>query len=491
MKRLLFFLFCVFGIFSFSYSREMVITKLIPSPIRIGDKYLRVGDTFQDSDVIVWSDPPQDMYAKPKSGGLPRHYSASAFKSKSKQNLSLQQYINYTNQIKHPSTLGGNILKRGVDKDLYLEKRIALVIGNSLYENLPDVYCSSYDAEDVTNTLNELGFDTFTYYDLNYTDFYNALKSFCGTAQLYDVALFYYCGHGNQNDGVSYLLPTNANNASPENIDNWISFDALFEMMGETKCKTKLIFLDACRNTPGWQTNNSPSRLDRYNTYGSLVVYSTANNMSAMGEQEIGMRNTPFGSAFLESVKNPSSNVSLTINDISQLVKNKTAFMQDYGEPPQQVYTFGVGDVDFAFKSDKLHFSFCGIPFSLHIDDFCQRLKLIGYNQIQENKSSYPYILFNDTSGYSQIKVYWIEENGLVYMIEDKRLKIVLNNESEIEGYMCDLWDEFGRMHEDLNEDQKGFVFDYGCIAFGMSDDKHLIMQYIDNTNFRLYYNLR
>ncbi len=353
MKRTFLFIIGCFLIF-LSYSRDMVITKLNQSPIMIGNRSLKVGDTFSDTDVISWSSKKQDMKAKPKSGGLPRHYSAAAFKSKSQHNISIQQYLKYLNKTNKPSTqdIGDLYLQKSEKSDKYPEKRIALVIGNSIYGLLGrDLDCPISDAEDVTSTLNELGFDSYTLYDATNVDFHSALMKFSNVASAegYDVALFYYCGHGSQNDGKNYLLPCDAKNDSPEDLSTWISFDAVFESLSETGCKTKLAFLDACRNAPRWQSQDKASRLDQYDTMGSLVVYSTANNMEALGEQEEESRNTPFGAAFLESVLKPSENISLTIKSISESVRERTEYYTKYGESPRQVYTFGVGDVDFSF----------------------------------------------------------------------------------------------------------------------------------------------
>lgn len=358
MKRLFFYV--IFLIISISaFSKDLVITKVSPSPIKIGDRTIAKGDIFSDEEIIYWSSMNQDMKVKPKSGGLPRHYSAAAFKSKnSKYNLSIKQYLNYCNKTNKPSTLGGGDLyiQKSEKSANYPEKRIALIIGNSIYSFLgKDLDCPISDAEDVTNMLNELGFDTYTLYDATNEDFHSALMKFSNVARSdqYDVALFYYCGHGNQNNGENYLLPCDAKNDTPEDIENWISFNAVFESLAETECKTKLAFLDACRNTPKWETQNIPSRLDSYNTLGSLVVYSTENNTVALGEQENDARNTPFGAAFLETVLKPSENISLTIKNISELVKKKTEYYTRFGEAPRQVYTFGVGDVDFSFFKQK------------------------------------------------------------------------------------------------------------------------------------------
>ena len=377
------------SLFLFTYSRDMVITKLNQSPIRIGSRTLKVGDTFSDTEVISWSSIKQDMKAKPKSGGLPRHYSAAAFKSKSQHNISIQQYLKYLNKTNRPSTLdvGDLYLQKSGNSDKYPEKRIALVIGNSIYGLLGrDLDCPISDAEDVTATLNELGFDTYTLYDAPNEDFHSALMKFSNVASAgkYDVALFYFCGHGSQNDGMNYLLPCDAKNDSPEDISTWVSFDAVFESLSETECKTKLAFLDACRNTPRWQTQNTSSRLDQYDTMGSLVVYSTANNSEALGEQNEESRNTPFGAAFIESVIKPAENVSITIKSISESVRERTEYYTKYGESPRQVYTFGVGDIDFSFVPGNNFESECNKA-RRYIAEDNPEMAVVFLNQLKEN----------------------------------------------------------------------------------------------------------
>ena len=356
MKRIFSFMI-VTNIFCMIYARDMVITDCSFYPITIGDKtFNKKGGVFSDQDIIHWRKG-QVMKAKPKAGGLPRTYSQAAFARKSKQSLSIKQYLYYLNKTNTPSTQdsGDLYLLKSHNSNNFTEKRIALIVGNSIYGLLGrDLECPIVDAEDVTNSLNELGFDTYTLYDANQDDIYSAFQKFSDVAKTdeYGVALFYFCGHGNQNNDMNYILPIDARNDSPDDISTWISFDAIFESMEETNCKTKLVFLDACRNTPRWQTQNAPTRLDQYDTHGSYVVFSTSPNNVALGEQEEDTRNTPFGAAFLEAVNKPTENITLTVKHLSQLVRQKTEYLRESGLEPQQVSTFGVGGIDFTFYNE-------------------------------------------------------------------------------------------------------------------------------------------
>ena len=488
MKRLTLFIIGILIIF-FSHARDMVITKLNQSPIRIGNRALKVGDTFSDTEVISWSSIKQDMKAKPKSGGLPRHYSAAAFKSKSQHNISIQQYLKYLNKTNRPSTLdvGDLYLQKSENSDKYPEKRIALVIGNSIYGLLGrDLDCPISDAEDVTATLNELGFDTYTLYDATNVDFHSALMKFSNVASAgkYDVALFYFCGHGSQNDGKNYLLPVDAKNDSPEDISTWISFDAVFESLSETGCKTKLVFLDACRNAPRWQAHDKASRLDQYDTMGSLVVYSTANNMEALGEQEEESRNTPFGAAFLESVLKPAENISLTIKSISESVRERTGYYTKYGESPRLVYTFGVGDIDFSFvKADYDEFQSIIDAKKAHElyqnGDPITAITLL-YNSLQhlETKPNSSYCqesafelrsILNDSISIKQVLIGHIGEVDRAYYTKDNTKLITIGVDSTMR-----VWD--------VNNGTQIYLLSH-LIDPIVSKDKHYLISYSDQIN--------
>jgi hypothetical protein len=87
------------------------------------------------------------------------------------------------------------------------EKRIALVIGNSTYQNVTPLDHPSKDAELMADTLDGLGFTLIggrAQLNLDKTAINNAVKNFGRLVQGADVALFYYAGHGVQVSGPNY-----------------------------------------------------------------------------------------------------------------------------------------------------------------------------------------------------------------------------------------------------------------------------------------------
>ena len=90
-------------------------------------------------------------------------------------------------------------------------KRVALVIGNSTYQNAPLLPNPANDAAAIAATLKAAGFDVVdSRLNLAATDMKRALRDFADQARDADIALVYYAGHGIEIDGANYLIPTDA-----------------------------------------------------------------------------------------------------------------------------------------------------------------------------------------------------------------------------------------------------------------------------------------
>ena len=91
------------------------------------------------------------------------------------------------------------------------ERRVALVIGNGAYKNVPKLPNPPKDAKAMAGLLRNLGFDVVTGTDLTQAAMTDSLRKFASDADNADVALFFYAGHGLQLEGKNYLLPIDAN----------------------------------------------------------------------------------------------------------------------------------------------------------------------------------------------------------------------------------------------------------------------------------------
>ena len=93
------------------------------------------------------------------------------------------------------------------------EKRIALVIGNSAYENVTALPNPANDARAISKFLNSAGFEVIQATDLDHDEMIQVLQDFSGKVAERGpntVAFVYYAGHGLQIAGDNYLVPVDA-----------------------------------------------------------------------------------------------------------------------------------------------------------------------------------------------------------------------------------------------------------------------------------------
>src|SRR5262245_5067232 len=87
------------------------------------------------------------------------------------------------------------------------DTRVALVIGNGAYRNVPRLTNPANDAVDVAAALKLVGFETIVATDLDRAGMDEAAIRFARAARNADIALLYYSGHALQFGGVNYLAP--------------------------------------------------------------------------------------------------------------------------------------------------------------------------------------------------------------------------------------------------------------------------------------------
>jgi uncharacterized caspase-like protein len=134
------------------------------------------------------------------------------------------------------------------------EKRLALVVGNSAYVNVPRLDNSKNDARLMADTLGALGFTIVgggPRLDLEKSSFDTVVQEFGNQAQGADVALFYYAGHGVQVRGTNYLVPIGANPTRESDVDfQMLDANLVLRQMEDAGTKLNIVLLDACRNNP-------------------------------------------------------------------------------------------------------------------------------------------------------------------------------------------------------------------------------------------------
>jgi hypothetical protein len=131
------------------------------------------------------------------------------------------------------------------------EKRVALVMGNSAYQNVSPLANPANDAEAMSVTLRRAGFDVVDLKrDLKASEMRRALRDFSDQVRDADIAIVYFAGHGVEIDGTNYLIPVDA--VLERDIDAYdeaIALDRILSVI-EPARRLRLVILDACRDNP-------------------------------------------------------------------------------------------------------------------------------------------------------------------------------------------------------------------------------------------------
>lgn len=132
------------------------------------------------------------------------------------------------------------------------QRRIALVIGNGRYPELP-LNNPEHDARLIAQTLRSLDFEVGEHLNLNAREFKRVLREFARRMDDDQVAsVFYYAGHGVQIGGRNFLLPIDiALRDEAEVRDEAIDLqEALLAHVDRVRPRARIFIIDACRNDP-------------------------------------------------------------------------------------------------------------------------------------------------------------------------------------------------------------------------------------------------
>jgi Caspase domain/Domain of unknown function (DUF4189)/Putative peptidoglycan binding domain len=133
----------------------------------------------------------------------------------------------------------------------FADKRVALVMGNSAYQNVNRLANPINDSEAMSAMLKKAGFDVVELKrDLNVSEMRRALRDFSDTVRDADVVIVYFAGHGIEIDGVNYVIPVDAVlERDIDAFDEAIPLDRILTVIEPAK-QLRLVILDACRDNP-------------------------------------------------------------------------------------------------------------------------------------------------------------------------------------------------------------------------------------------------
>jgi uncharacterized caspase-like protein len=214
------------------------------------------------------------------------------------------------------------------------DKRVALVIGNSTYENAPQLANPSKDAGAISDMLRNAKFDVVeTVRDANNLDMRRALREFSDKAQNSDMAVVYFAGHGIEVDGQNYLIPTDAVLQRDRDVyDETISLERVLQTV-EPATQLRLVILDACRDNPFGRKMKRMSTLRSLGrgligvepvSTNTLIAYAAKGGSTA---DDGDGSNSPYATALLKHLTTPGLDLrqafGLVRDDVMKATANK------------------------------------------------------------------------------------------------------------------------------------------------------------------------
>lgn len=217
------------------------------------------------------------------------------------------------------------------------DRRIALVLGNSHYQNAPALPNPVNDAQAMSDRLKGLDFEIVSGLDLTKAQTQEKIAQFAKQVRGADVALFFYAGHGLQVSGRNYLLPVDAALEDETSLDfEAVQVDFILRQMSR-ETSIRLVFLDACRDNPladvlaketgGDSTARSGlAEIPIENGgAGTLVAFAASPNQLAYdGSGE----HSPFSAALLAHIGEANVSITEAMNRVTSDVFKATAGRQ-------------------------------------------------------------------------------------------------------------------------------------------------------------------
>lgn len=162
-------------------------------------------------------------------------------------------------------------------------KVLAAVIGNNNYFDPDKLKNAVNDAKAMADVFKRLGYTVIEGFDCNNADYESILRSFDSEMVGYDASIFFYAGHGFQEDGENYLPSIECQVSLADKYSltrNSIQLTELLNIYKKYNKKTHIAILDACRQRTTLRGGGDTfAPVDA--PPGTLIAFSTSPNSTA------------------------------------------------------------------------------------------------------------------------------------------------------------------------------------------------------------------
>ena len=219
----------------------------------------------------------------------------------------------------------------------FADKRVAFVVGNAAYKNVPQLPNPAIDSKAMARVLRNVGFDVVEGSNLTRDAMTAKLLEFGKKSEGADIAVFFYAGHGIAVNGINYLLPIDADLKSEMDVKLGAAINVdltLDQTMSDAK--VKLVFLDACRDNPFAAKIRSAKATRSVNVQtglaemksgeGTLIAFATGPGQTAL-DGEAGT-NSPFSRALVANIAQPGVEIQQAMTKVRAQVSDETSKRQ-------------------------------------------------------------------------------------------------------------------------------------------------------------------
>lgn len=214
----------------------------------------------------------------------------------------------------------------------WAEKRVALVVGNDLYQNLPpetQLRNAVNDARAMRDTLTGLGFEVLYGENLDRRSLVDKVFDLTARLTADDTAFIYFAGHGVAFDGANYLLPsdipavrTNARAEEARLAEQAIAETLLIDRVTMSGARVAILVLDACRNNPLRGANkralgSSRGLVPAQPAKGVFTIYSAGTGQEALDRlgPDDKNPNSVFTRIFMDMLRKPGIDLKAVITE--------------------------------------------------------------------------------------------------------------------------------------------------------------------------------
>ena len=258
-----------------------------------------------------------------------------------------KKVLKHISQLK-PMLFAMGLACFGVVAQAPLDVRVALIIGNAAYVNVPALSNSTNDAKSMANIMRKLGFKVFDVIDGDRASMAKAIDQMKDQLKGQQaVAMLYYAGHGLQLDWHNYMVPVDAKlNSSKDVANQTIDIETVIKTFKTSNTRMNIIVLDACRDNPFTDKASGKGLAQLDAPPGTYLAFATSpGNVAEDGDESSG--NGLFTQFLIKELQKPAK-----IEDVFKRVRLQVRQKSQGRQIPWDSSSL---EDDFAFNDGAKH----------------------------------------------------------------------------------------------------------------------------------------